>query len=299
MVFPIGDDNTGRSHAVRQLRADRAQRAGVRVPAGDGHERGFTYAFSTVPEEIRTGEDVAAPVRDRGRRRAAHHPAAADAGLGLPDAAHLDVHARRPGAPARQHALPVDLRRQRRGRPRARPLPAFYLATGVLASLLTWSRPSCSAATRSSRALARPARSRACWAATWCCTRTGGARDHPADVDGRPGLRGRRPLVRLPAAQRLGVLGQGRSRAAASPSWRTSAGSSPARCWCGSLRSAARRRRAGEATDPLRGGVGVLPRRWRCRLDDSAFFHHEADALQKPKVLERIAFDADDVRQPP
>jgi len=64
MVFPIGDDNTGRLRtpyitylliALNVLVFVFLQRMGTNEQ--------FTYAFSTVPQEIRSGEDVARPVR--------------------------------------------------------------------------------------------------------------------------------------------------------------------------------------------------------------------------------------------
>ena len=63
MVFPIGDDNTGRIRTpyVTYLLI------GLNVVVflflqGLGTNDRFTYAFSTVPEEIRTGADVSGPV---------------------------------------------------------------------------------------------------------------------------------------------------------------------------------------------------------------------------------------------
>jgi membrane associated rhomboid family serine protease len=63
MVFPIGDDNTGR------LRTPIVTYALIVVNVlvfvflqGMGNNERFTYAFSTVPQEIRTGEDVARDV---------------------------------------------------------------------------------------------------------------------------------------------------------------------------------------------------------------------------------------------
>lgn len=64
MVFPISDDNTGRVRtpyitflliALNMLVFTFLQ--------GLGTNEQFTYAFSTVPEEIRTGVDIARPVR--------------------------------------------------------------------------------------------------------------------------------------------------------------------------------------------------------------------------------------------
>jgi membrane associated rhomboid family serine protease len=64
MVFPIGDDNTGRSRTPYVTYLLIAVNVLVFVfLQGLGTNEQFTYAFSTVPQEIRTGEDVAQPVR--------------------------------------------------------------------------------------------------------------------------------------------------------------------------------------------------------------------------------------------
>jgi membrane associated rhomboid family serine protease len=64
MVFPIGDDNTGRVRTPVVTYAFIAVNVLVFVLLqGLGSNEQFTYAFSTVPQEIRTGEDVAKPVR--------------------------------------------------------------------------------------------------------------------------------------------------------------------------------------------------------------------------------------------
>src|SRR5262245_3673146 len=63
MVFPIGDDNTGRVRTPYVTFALIALNVLVFVfLQGLGANERFTYAFSTVPEEIRTGEDVARSV---------------------------------------------------------------------------------------------------------------------------------------------------------------------------------------------------------------------------------------------
>src|SRR5918994_1955962 len=63
MVFPIGDDNTGRLRTPYFTYALIAINVLVFVfLQGLGTNEQFTYAFSTVPQEIRTGEDVARPV---------------------------------------------------------------------------------------------------------------------------------------------------------------------------------------------------------------------------------------------
>jgi rhomboid family protein len=60
MVFPIGDDNTGRVRTPYVTFALIALNVLVFVfLQGLGTNERFTYAFSVVPQEIRTGEDVA------------------------------------------------------------------------------------------------------------------------------------------------------------------------------------------------------------------------------------------------
>jgi membrane associated rhomboid family serine protease len=64
MVFPIGDDNTGRVRTPYITYLLIALNVLVFVTLqGMGTNERFTYAFSTVPEEIRTGTDIARPVR--------------------------------------------------------------------------------------------------------------------------------------------------------------------------------------------------------------------------------------------
>ena len=64
MVFPIGDDNTGRLRTPYVTYLLIAVNVLVFVfLQGMGTNERFTYAFSTVPQEIRTGEDIARPVR--------------------------------------------------------------------------------------------------------------------------------------------------------------------------------------------------------------------------------------------
>jgi membrane associated rhomboid family serine protease len=63
MVFPIGDDNTGRVRTPYVTWLLIALNVLVFVLLqGVGTNDQFTYAFSTVPQEIRTGIDVARPV---------------------------------------------------------------------------------------------------------------------------------------------------------------------------------------------------------------------------------------------
>src|SRR5262245_26674442 len=64
MVFPIGDDNTGRVRTPYVTYLLIVTNVVVFVfLQGLGTNERFTYAFSTVPQEIRTGVDVARPVR--------------------------------------------------------------------------------------------------------------------------------------------------------------------------------------------------------------------------------------------
>ena len=63
MVFPIGDDNTGRVRTPYVTFALIAVNVFVFVfLQGLGTNEQFTYAFSVVPQEIRTGQDVARAV---------------------------------------------------------------------------------------------------------------------------------------------------------------------------------------------------------------------------------------------
>jgi membrane associated rhomboid family serine protease len=64
MMYPIGYDNTGRLRTPYVTYLLIALNVLVFVfLQGMGNNEQFTYAFSTVPQEIRTGEDVARPVR--------------------------------------------------------------------------------------------------------------------------------------------------------------------------------------------------------------------------------------------
>ncbi|MCC7177784.1 MAG: rhomboid family intramembrane serine protease [Acidobacteria bacterium] len=63
MVFPISDDNTGRTRTPYVTFTLIALNVLVFVfLQGMGTNERFTYAFSTVPQEIRTGEDIARDV---------------------------------------------------------------------------------------------------------------------------------------------------------------------------------------------------------------------------------------------
>jgi len=63
MIFPIGDDNSDRTTVpiVNYILIAINVLVFVFLQSLGTNER-FTYAFSTVPEEIRTGEDIARPV---------------------------------------------------------------------------------------------------------------------------------------------------------------------------------------------------------------------------------------------
>ncbi|HEX5706175.1 MAG TPA: rhomboid family intramembrane serine protease [Pyrinomonadaceae bacterium] len=64
MIFPIGDDNTGRGTTPVVTYVLIAINILVFVFAqGLGSNDGFTYAFSTVPQEIVTGQDAVTPDR--------------------------------------------------------------------------------------------------------------------------------------------------------------------------------------------------------------------------------------------
>jgi membrane associated rhomboid family serine protease len=64
MIFPVGDDNTGRVSTPVITYLLIAVNVLVFVfLQGLGENERFTYAFSTVPQEIRTGTDIARPVR--------------------------------------------------------------------------------------------------------------------------------------------------------------------------------------------------------------------------------------------
>ena len=63
MIFPIGDDNTDRTTTpiLNYILIAINILVFVLLQGGGTNER-FTYAYSTVPQEIRTGEDIARPV---------------------------------------------------------------------------------------------------------------------------------------------------------------------------------------------------------------------------------------------
>ncbi|CAN5722985.1 rhomboid family intramembrane serine protease [soil metagenome] len=63
MIFPIGDDNSDRTTVpvVNYILIAINVLVFVFLQGLGGNEQ-FTYAFSTVPEEIRTGQDIARPI---------------------------------------------------------------------------------------------------------------------------------------------------------------------------------------------------------------------------------------------
>ena len=114
-VFPLKDNIPTDRVPGRHGGADRAQRARVLLlPARDG-SRSATRQPSALPVQPRRATPrvprelhaTRASSCDALRRR--RRPSR------WLTVVHLDVHARRPAAPRRQHAVPVDLRQQRRG----------------------------------------------------------------------------------------------------------------------------------------------------------------------------------------
>ena len=131
-MFPIRDDNTGRIRTPYVTWALIALNVIVFVfLQGLGSTEPFTYAFSTMPQEIRTGDGYRRERHCRtGRSANRRSPSQPDADQRGRDAAHVDVHAWRPDASARQHAVPLDFWRQRRGRSRARPISGLLSHDG-------------------------------------------------------------------------------------------------------------------------------------------------------------------------
>ena len=89
------------------------------------------------------------------------------------DLVHVDVHARQLHPPRRQHALPLDLRQQRRGRVRPRALPHLLSARRLRRDGAPDGHHAldCARLGRTSRTSARPGRSQACSARTSCSCR--------------------------------------------------------------------------------------------------------------------------------
>ena len=127
MVIPLGDERTGRDltpYVVFGLIALNALVWLLQLSLGDN----FTNGYATVPFEITHGQDlVGTQTITAGGQSIAIPEAPGHAHL--PHPAHSDVHARGLDAHPRQHALPVDLRRQDREPAGPRPLP--LLLSGV------------------------------------------------------------------------------------------------------------------------------------------------------------------------
>ncbi len=110
-MFPIRDDNTGRIRTPYVTYALIALNVLVFVfLQGMGTNETFTYALSTIPQEIRTGTDVAENVTVELGDERVTIPLEPTPGQRVPHAADVDVHARRPDASSRQHAVSLDLR---------------------------------------------------------------------------------------------------------------------------------------------------------------------------------------------
>ena len=123
-MFPIADENLpGRGLPWVTIGLIAANVAVFLLLQAASADNTFTYAWSAVPFEITTGVDLtqAVPILIDGH--AVPGPAGAGPGPDLPHPAVEHVHARQLAAPGRQHALPVDLRRQRRAPRRPDPLP--------------------------------------------------------------------------------------------------------------------------------------------------------------------------------
>ena len=116
MIFPIGDDNTGRlATPVVTLGLIAANVLVFVFLQGFGTNDRFTYAFSTVPGEILTGRDIVTDdrtVEDPLSGQTFRAPrSATNTGFRISHSIDVNVHAWRPGPPFWKHALPMDLRR--------------------------------------------------------------------------------------------------------------------------------------------------------------------------------------------
>jgi hypothetical protein len=160
MVFPIGDDNTGRVRTPYITYLLIALNVLVFVTLqGMGTNERFTYAFSTVPEEIRTGTDIARPVRVEIGDQAETIPLQPTPGpVYMTLVAAIFMHG------SLMHLLccfsgsSATTSRTTSG---MAGIPPFISSPAFWPRLRTWFRPSRSATTRTSRASARQARSRA------------------------------------------------------------------------------------------------------------------------------------------
>ena len=140
----------------------------------------------------------------------------------LADDVHVHVPARQPAAPGREHALPLDLRRQRRGGAGHGPLPVVYLACGLVGTLLQIAaNPDSLIPTLGARG-----RSPGSWGPTSSGSRTTGSAcwssgHHP---DARAVVIGF--WIVLQVLEGVGSVG-GSARPAGSPIWPTSAARRP------------------------------------------------------------------------
>ena len=115
-MLPLRDNIPTGAHGVRHVRADRGQRPRLLLLAARRVLARRPEQSRTTSASCRTGRRSRRRSRTRGGdqlpiaqlRHRRREP--------VPDDLHRHVHARRPAAPGRQHALPVDLRQQRRGR---------------------------------------------------------------------------------------------------------------------------------------------------------------------------------------
>jgi hypothetical protein len=124
-MIPISDDNTGRRTTPVMTWALIAANVFIFVFfQGLGTNEKFTLAYATVPYEILTGRDVAQPIpiRDEyGRERGEIDLQPTPIPVFLTLVTSMFLHGGI-AHPAREHALPPRLRRQRGGCPRTRAL---------------------------------------------------------------------------------------------------------------------------------------------------------------------------------
>ena len=138
-MFPIGDENErGHGPAFVSLAFIGLNIAVFLLLQGAGGPSGeeFTYGYAAVPFEITNGVDLVdpEPITVDGQEQL-EVPQEPGPQPDLADAAVEHVHARRLAPPRRQHAVPVDLRRQRRAPHRPHPVPRSSTSSpGVIAS---------------------------------------------------------------------------------------------------------------------------------------------------------------------
>ena len=204
MVFPIGDDNTGRLRTPYVTYLLIALNVLVFVfLQGMGTNEKFTYTFSTVPQEIRTGEDVAGPVRIEVGDESATIPLQQTPGsVYLTLLISMFMHGSLMHLLGNMLFLWIfgDNIEDDLGHPRytfsiSRPASSRRLRTWC--RLHVRRQPVHPEPRRVGRDLGSDGR------VSGDAPAPPGARDHPADADQRAGLRRRRPLVRPPVDQRL------------------------------------------------------------------------------------------------